>query len=100
MSTPLHPIWLIDPIEPSTEPVLVVREPLTELIPVQLPRHVSSGQDRPTARRPAPQSRPSRHRNVIAVILMLGLLLGGVTAVISAFLDGATTERASTSSSR
>jgi hypothetical protein len=98
MSTPLQPIWLIDPIEPPTEPVLVVHEPLTELIPVQLPRYMGTGQVLPAAR-PVPQSRPRRHRNIIAVILMLGLLLGGVTAVISAFLDGAT-ERTSTSSSR
>jgi hypothetical protein len=100
MSTPLQPIWLIHPIEPPTEPVLVVQEPLTELIPVPLPRHMGTGQVLPAARRPVPQSRPSRQRNIVAVILMLGLLLGGVTAVISAFLDGATTERTSTSSSR
>jgi hypothetical protein len=53
MSTPLQPIWLIHPIEPPTEPVLVVQEPLTELIPVQLPRYMGTGQVLPTARRPA-----------------------------------------------
>ena len=90
MSTPLQPIWLIDPIEPPTEPVLVVREipdPLTEAIPVQRPRQVNSTSDRPAARRSVPPSpQPQRGtRNLVAVVLMLVLLLGGAATVISAF---------------
>ena len=90
MSTPLQPIWLIDPIEPPTDPVLVVREipdPLTEAIPVQRPRQVNSTPDRPAARRSVPPSpQPQRGtRNLVAVVLMLVLLLGGAATAISAF---------------
>ena len=92
MSTPLQPIWLIDPIEPPTEPVLVVREipePLTDAIPVQRPRQLSSAPERPAARRsvpPSPQPHPQRaSRNLGAVVLMLILLLGGAATLISAF---------------
>ena len=90
MSTPLQPIWLIDPIEPPTDSIPVLREPLTEVIPVQRPRLEGSAQDRPTARRSAPPpSRPRRgYRNLVAALLMFILLLGGATAAISAFLDG------------
>ncbi len=83
MSTPLQPIWLIDPIEPPTEPVLVVREipePLTDAIPVQLTAPGETApRTRPAARRSVPPApRPGRgSRNLVAVVLMLMLLLGG-----------------------
>ena len=90
MSTPLQPIWLIDPIEPPTDPVLVVGEipdPLTEAIPIQRPRQVNNAPERSAARRSVPPSpQPQRGtRNLIAVVLMLVLLLGGAAAAISAF---------------
>jgi hypothetical protein len=93
MSTPLQPIWLIDPIDPRTEPVLVVQEPRTERIPVRAPRRVDTSQDRDARRGATLPSRPRGSRNLLAVVLMLVLLLGGATAVISAFLDPATSQQ-------
>jgi len=100
LSTPLQPSWLIDEIDPPTEPVPVVRELLTERIPVQAPRRMDLSHRRTAAREAKPPSQPRGSRNLVAVVLMLVLLLGGATAVISAFLDAVTTDSTSTSSPR
>jgi hypothetical protein len=91
MSTPLQPIWLIDPVDPPTDPVLVVREipdPLTDVIPVQRPRPGSNTPLRLAVPRTASSRLQPRYgsRNLVAVVLMLMLLLGGAATVISAFL--------------
>lgn len=93
-------IWQLDPIEPPTEPVLSVRDLLTERIPVQESHGVTILQNRPAARLANPPSRPRKVQNLIAVALMLLLLLGGATAVISALLDGADSNPAPRSSPR